>query len=245
MKKSLTSVFFFVVATALVLLCVVAAVRALTRGEVATAVVLTGIALAFLGVESALVRILAGKVKPRAEVEDHQTTIRPDLIVDRLFLYATVVAVLAVAVYAVFAPRGEIDLPVPYGSQRTWTIAAIVLTLTGLGNLWILFKRGGNSLQRLSPQGFELGQGVSSVEGRWEDVVDIADRREGRPQPVRHTLFVKFSDGKVRTQAIDSYTPGGDALRRLVRFYWINADRRDELADGRALQRLAEFESAT
>jgi hypothetical protein len=124
-----------------------------------------------------------------------------------------------------------------------WSIAAIGVTLTGITNLWSLFKRGGNSIQRLSPRGFELSQGVSSVNGEWDDVVEMADRRPGKRPPIRATLVVTFSDGKVRTQAIDSYTPGGEALRRLVRYYWINPDRRDELTDGRAIERLAEYQS--
>jgi hypothetical protein len=59
---------------------------------------------------------------------------------------------------------------------------------------------------------------------------------------VRGTLFDEFGDGRVRTQAIDSYTPKGEALRRLVRYYWINPDKRDELATGRTVERLNEFE---
>lgn len=243
MKKVFASVFFFVVVTGLVVLCLVTAVVSLGRGEIPTTVVVTGVALAFLGAESVVVIILAGKVKPRMEVSAQQTTIRPDLVVDRLLLWATVVAFVAVAVYAIFAPQGKIDLAPPYGSQRMWSIAAIGVTLTGTANLWSLFTRGGSSFQRLSPHGFELGQGVSSVNGEWDDVVDITDRRPGRRPPVRATLVVTFSDGKVRTQAIDSYTPGGQALRRLVRYYWINPDRRDELTDGRAIERLAQYQS--
>ena len=241
MKKTLGLGLYFVVVNGLALSSAVWAVVSFGRGEYPTAFVVMGIAVAFLGLESALVIILAGKVKPRVEVGDRETTIRPDLVVDRLLLWATVVAFVAVAAYAVFSSQGKINIPPPHGSQRTWTIAAIGLTLTGIANLWSLFTRGGNSFQRLTPRGFELGQGVTSVHGEWEDVIDIADRRPGRRLPVRATLFVKFSDGKIRTQAIDSYTPGGEALRRLVRYYWINADRRDELADGRAIERLTEY----
>ena len=80
------------------------------------------------------------------------------------------------------------------------------------------------------------------MRGDWDDVVDITDRRPGKAPPLRATLFVKFSDGKIRTQAIDSYTPGGQALRRLVRYYWINPERRDELAEDRSAARLVEFQ---
>jgi hypothetical protein len=241
-KKSLLSVLFFTVVSGLIVLCLVTAVDSVGRREYATAVVVVGIALAFAGVETALVLVLRGTVKPRIDVSDQETTIRPDLVVDRLLLWATIAGVVAIAVYAIFALQGKIDLPLPYGSQRMWSIAAIGLTLTGIANLLSLFKRGGNSFQRLTPRGFELGQGVSSARGDWDDVLDITDRRPGKTPPLRATLFLKMSDGKIRTQAIDSYTPGGEALRRLVRYYWINPGRRDELADDRAAARLVEFQ---
>jgi hypothetical protein len=233
--------FYFIAVNGLALLSVWWAVISFGRGQYLTTVVVAGIALGFVGIESALMLTLAGKVKPRVEVGDHETVIRPDLVVDRLLWSATVAVVIAVTVYAIFTLQGKIDIPLPYGNQRTWSIAAIGLALTGIANLWSLYKRGGNSFQRLTPRGFELGQGVSSVRGDWDDVVDITDRRPGRVRPLRATLFVKFSDGKIRTQAVDSYTPRGEALGRLVRYYWINPDRRDELADGRAIERLAEF----
>jgi hypothetical protein len=242
-RNILASVFFFAIVSGLIVLCTATAVTSLGRGEVATAVVVLGLALAFAGVEAAVILVLTGKVKPRLEVTDQETTIRPDLVIDRLLTWSTVAGFVAVAVYAIFAPQGKIDLPLPYGSQRMWTIAAIGITMTGIVNLWSLYKRGGNSFQRLTRQGFELGQGISSVRGEWDDVVDIADRRPGKPPPVRATLFVKFSDGKIRTQAIDSYTPRGAAMRRLVRYYWLNPDKRDELTDGRAIERLTEYQA--
>ncbi len=243
MKKFLVGSFFFAAVSGLVVTCLVTAVVSLGRGEYPTATVVVGIALGFAGVEAAVILVLCGKVKPRIEVSDRATTIRPDLIADRLLLWATVAAFVGVATYAIFAPQGRIDLPLPYGSQRMWTITAIGITLTGIANLWILFRRGGNSFQRLTPIGFELGQGVSSFRGDWDDVVDIADRRPGKSPPVRATIVVKLKDGRTRTQAIDSYTPGGEAMRRFIRYYWINPDRRDELTDGRAIQRLADYQA--
>ena len=244
MKNALGLCFYFAAINGLVVLCAVTAVLSVDRGEYPTAVVVAGIALAFAGIESALIVTLTGKVKPRVHVSDGETTIRPDLVVDRLLTWATAVGVSAIAVYAIFAPQGRIDLPLPYGSQRAWSIAAIVLTLTGIANLVSLFKRGGNSFQRLDSRGFELGQGLSTVRGEWDDVVEISEHRSGKSPPLRGSLFVEFSDGKVRSQAVDSYTPKGKALRRLLRYYWINPGKRDELADGRAVGRLAEFETA-
>lgn len=242
MKNFLVTAFAFLTINGLVILCLATAANSIGRGEYATVVVVLGIALAFAGVEAAVILVLRGRVEPRMKVGNRETTIRPDLMFDRLTLWATVIVVIAVAVYAICAPQGKIDLPLPYGSQRMWSIAASVLTVVGLANIWSLFKRGGNSFQRLNPRGFELGQGVSSVRGEWDDVIEITDRRPGKSPPLRSTLFVEFRDGKIWAQAVDSYTPGGEALRRLVRYYWINTDKREELANGSACERLREFE---
>src|SRR3954452_1954618 len=149
MKKALALGFCFVVVNGLVLMCVIGAVVSVGRGEYPTVAVTVGLALGFLGVESAVILALAGKVKPRIAVRDGETTIRPDLVFDRLLLWATVVAVVAIATYAIFAPQGMIDISPPYGTQRMWTFAAIGISLTGIANLWSLFNRGGNSFQRL------------------------------------------------------------------------------------------------
>ncbi|MEU0494934.1 hypothetical protein [Mycobacterium sp. NPDC006124] len=245
MKNALGLAFYFIAVNGLIVLCAATAVLSMGRDELPTAVVAAGIGLAFSGIEAALLVTLAGKVSPRIQVSDGETTIRPDLVVDRCISWATVVGVGAVAVYAIFAPQGKIDLPLPYGSQGAWSLAAVVLTLTGTANIVALFKRGGNSFQRLDPHGFELGQGLTTIRGDWDDVVEIAEHRPGKPPPVRGSIFLRLADGRIRTQAVDSYTPRGRAMWKFVRFYWINPDKRDELSDGRAVARLNEIVGTT
>jgi hypothetical protein len=224
-------------------LCAVWAVVSLGRGEYLTAIVVLGLALSFVGIAVPVVLVMSGKVRSRAEFDADGTTIRCDRIVDRLNMWSTVAAVISMATYAIFAPLGKIDIPLPPGNHRNYTIFAIVVSLSAIPQLWKMFKRGGLSFIRLAPDGFELGQGISSVHGAWEEVVEIADRRPGKSPPFRATIFVKFRDGRTKTQAIDSFTPGGEALRKLVRYYWINPHRRDELVDGAAIDRLAGFEA--
>jgi hypothetical protein len=50
-------------------------------------------------------------------------------------------------------------------------------------------------------------------------------------------VFV-MSDETAPTISAGAMTPDGIAVRELVRFYWQHADHRDELTDGRALERL-------
>jgi hypothetical protein len=241
-KNFLALAFYFAVVNGLALLSVAWMVVALRRGEYFTTVVVLGFALAFVGLEASLVLVIRGKVRPRVEFNSEGTTIRPDRTADGLLKWGTVAAVIAVATYAIFAPQGKIDIPLPYGNQRMWNIVAIGLTLAGIVSLWRTFERGGVSFVRLTPSGFEMSQGSSSMDGVWHDVVAITDRRPEKPPPFRAMIFVKSRDDRVRTLVVDSYTPGGDAMRRFVRYYWLNPDHRDELTDGRAIERLSEFE---
>jgi hypothetical protein len=241
-KNFLLLAFYFLLVNGLTVLSAAWAVISLGRGEYPTAVVVVTFALAFVGLETALLLVMRGKVRPRAEFDKQGTMVRPDRAVDRLLQWATVAVVIAMATYAIFTPLGRIDIPLPYG-KRMFLILAIGAAFTGIANLWTLFKRGGVGFLRLDPHGLELGQGISSVDGVWDDTTDIADRRPDKSPPFRATLFVVFHDGRTRTVAIDSYTPRGEALRRFVRFYWLNPDHRGELTDGRAVERLADFEA--
>ncbi len=243
MKKFLLLVVYFGVIGALAALSLWWALVTVGRGEYLTAGVVLGFGVSFVGIAAALVLILAGKVSPRIEFDADGTTIRCDRLVDGLNVWSTVAVWVAMATYAIFALQHELDIPPPPGSHRNFPVIALVLSLLAIPQLWKMFKRGGLSFLRMTPNGFELGQGVSSVHGEWDDVVDMADRRAGKARPLRATMFVKFRDGRTRSQAIDSYTPRGEAMRRLVRYYWINEDQRAELTDGRAIARLEKLAS--
>lgn len=240
--RFLVLAFYFAVTNGMALLCIVWAVISLGRGEWLTTVVVLGVALSFVGFEASLLLVLRGKVRPRVGFDYEGTTIRPDRAADGFLKWATVPLAIAVATYAIFALQGKIDIPVPYGNQRMWGTIAIGLTLAGIVSLWRTFRPGGVSFVRLSPSGFEMSQGSSSMKGEWGDVVAISDRRPEKSPPLRAMIFIKFRDDRFRTLVVDSYTPGGDAMRRFVRYYWLYPDRRDELTDGRAIERLSELE---
>jgi hypothetical protein len=240
-KKFMAALFFFGLLDGLALLCVAWVVISIRRGEFLTSIVVLAIFVTFVGLTAAVARIMFGKVKARTQFTDEGTLIRPDCVVDGLLQCSSVGAFVASVTYAIFAPQGRIDIPLPPGNHQIFLIIAIGGAVSGVPNLWRMFKRGGLGYIRLAPSGFELAQGLSSAHGEWDEVTDITDRRGKKSAPFRATLFVVTSDGRTRTLAIDSYTPDGYALRRLVRYYWINADHRDELADGRAVERFAEF----
>lgn len=240
-KNFLVVAFFFSVLDGLAIVAIWWAVVSFAHGEYLTVVVVTGFAFAFLCLTASLVLVMRRKVRPLADVGDRGTTIRPDHIVGGLVKWGTVTAYLALATFAIFAPLGKIDIPLPPGNRQYILIVAFAGTIWGIVDVWRTFKRGGVSFIKLDADGFAMSQGSSSINGGWDDVVAITDRRPGKPAPLRAMIFVKFGDDRIRSLVVDSYTPGGDAVRRLVRYYWMNSDKRDELTDGRAVERLAEF----
>ena len=238
-KNFLVVAFFFIVLDGLAIVAIWWAVVSFAHGEYLTVVVVTGFAFAFLCLTVSLLLVLRRKVRPVASASEHGTTIRPDRMVGGLVKWGTVGAYLALATFAIFAPLGKIDIPLPPGNGQYVIIVAIAGAIWGVVDVWRTFKRGGVSFIKLDTDGFDMSQGSSSMNGSWDDVVAVTDRRPGRPAPFRAMIFVKFRDEAIRSLVVDSYTPGGDAVWRLVRYYWMNADKRDELTDGRAVERLA------
>jgi hypothetical protein len=240
-KNFLVIAFFFSVLDGLAIVSIWWAIVSFAHGEYLTVVVVTGFAFAFLCLIASLVLIMRQKVSPSADVGDHGTTIRPDRVVGGLVMWGTAGAYLALATFAILAPLGKIAIPLPPGNRQYIIIVAVSGTIWGIVDVWRTFKRGGVSFVKLNTAGFDMSQGSSSVRGDWDDVVAVTDRRPGKPAPLRAMIFVKFRDERIRSLVVDSYTPGGEAMRRLVRYYWTNPDKRDELTDGAAIERLAEF----
>lgn len=112
--------------------------------------------------------------------------------------------------------------------------AAAVLTWC-----WIkLFRQGSLSYLFLSPQGFEFSTLREPKTGKWDEVESVADKL---PDEERfwNPMVVTMAGGEtLLMEAPGTYTPKGTALVRLVRFYWQHPELRDELTDGRAVERL-------
>ena len=107
--------------------------------------------------------------------------------------------------------------------------------------LWRNVSRGGTTKYlRLTPQGFELSEGLRSASGDWAQVMDISDQVPRQQAPSPGAVVFVMSDESTPRIAAGAMTPDGSALRDLVRFYWEQPDSRGELTDGRALKRLAD-----
>ncbi len=217
--------------------CLVWALMFLARAEYLSAVVALGFAVFSLGLIAMIATVASRKVTPRVTCDDAGITLRPDQKVDSLLIASTFGAFFAMAFYAVIAPLGMIDIPVPRNDQRYFVFACAAAVLGGLFSMRQIIRRRGTSYLRMTVESLELGNTVSSAERSWDEVTDIADRPQKARQPTG-TTYIATADGRTRIVPSDWYTPGGRALRELVRFYWQHPEHREELTDGRAAERL-------
>lgn len=104
---------------------------------------------------------------------------------------------------------------------------------------WLMTKRqGGISYLILSPDGFEFSGLLSPRVGKWDDIAAMVD---DDPEAGRFWGLMDFTmtnNKRLRMESTGIYTPGGKALYEFVRFYWQHPEHRDELTNGRALNRL-------
>lgn len=112
--------------------------------------------------------------------------------------------------------------------------AAAVLTWC-----WIkLVRQGSLSYLFLTPEGFEFSTLREPKTGKWAEVENVADKVPGEERFWNPMVVTVAGGATLLMEAPGIYTPKGTALIELVRFYWQHPERRDELTDGRAVERL-------
>ncbi|MDG4665531.1 hypothetical protein [Mycobacterium sp. 236(2023)] len=220
------------------MLSVVWLVVSVSRGEILTAAVVAGGAVFSFGMVSLLLRVAAKRVSIRVNVRDG-VMLRPDRRVDVSLMLATAGLWGAMALYAICAPLGLVEVSLPYGDRAFSVWIAVAGVLIGLPSLKQIFVKRGMSYVLLSPKGFELGSTVGSTAYAWGELADVSDTPTGRARPISTgTTYLTMLSGRTRTLPSDWYTPGGSELRKLLRFYWQHPENRDELTDRRTVARL-------
>jgi hypothetical protein len=214
------------------------ALVSLDRDDYLSALVVTGFAVFGFGMVTFIAIVAKGNVTARVTVDAEGTTFKPDRKVNTAMVSATLGAFAAMALYAVLVPLGLVNIPVPGGWQLYFVIACAVGVLAGLPSLKQIVTKGGLNTIRLTVGGFEFSGTYSTVVGAWSVVADVADKPPNEQRPLNTgTTYMIIGGGSTLVLTSDWYTPDGDALRRLVRFYWRNADKRHELTDGTAVKR--------
>ena len=162
------------------------------RAEYMSAVVALGFAVFTLGLVAMMATVASRKVTPRVTYDDAGIMVRPDRRVDGLLLASTIGGFIAMAVYVVFAPLDMLDIPVPRGDQRYFVISCAAGVLVGLFSLRQIIPQRGMSCLRMTADGLETGNTMSTVQRSWDDVTDVADRpRNGRQTQRNHLHHVR------------------------------------------------------
>ena len=209
------------------------------RGEFLNSVVTLGGAVLCFGFVIPYFTTIPGKAVPRVRVDEGGTTFWPDRSVEMPFYIGLLGAVTACAVYTIFAPAGMVTIPVPHSQRYSIPFTSGVLMLTGVPMLWRYFRRGSTKYLRLTPSGFELEESWRTASGEWDQVKNLTDESSDKKWSRSGPIVFVMSDDSTPTIAANGMTPGGNALRELVRFYWEHPEARDELTNGAAVERLA------
>jgi hypothetical protein len=136
-----------------------------------------------------------------------------------------------------FVSRGLVNLPfaTPGGGRvnRYLMISLLVLSVTGL--IALVRSREPGYL-RVGADGIEHADMFRTRRARWEDIAEVTDKADKRARnPI---VFVVKGDKPVVVPNVDRYGSSGPVLYWMARHYWRHPESRDELTDGRALDRL-------
>ncbi|SEH60208.1 hypothetical protein SAMN04489835_1901 [Mycolicibacterium rutilum] len=218
------------------------AVLWLLRGSYLTALIVCGVTVWAVGFATYFLATTVGKAKPRLESGSAGTILRPGRFVDAAFVLATGTVFVAAVLYLIFAPLGMVDY-VPTGvMQLAVPGGCVALVLFGAPTLYRMARHGGGGHLRVDPAGFEVwnGQWGTLRRGTWDEIEDITDHPAKGGKPFNEVIVFALPKGRTAVLIADAITGDVAALREWVRFYWRHPQHRDELGDGRALQRLGQ-----
>lgn len=209
-----------------------------TRGDFLAAAVAAGGAVFCFGIVVPMFKVVPGRVEPRIEGDRAGTNFRPDPGIDIPVQASLGGAVLASTLIVILLPIGKLGIPVPPHMRYSLPFMTAIIAICGTPVLWRNLRRGSSKYLRLTPDGFEVVQGWQPRSGDWNLVKDVTSEEPGKKSTAPGSVVFVMVDDVTFSIAASSITPDGSALRDLVRFYWQNAESRDELTNERAAERL-------
>jgi len=214
------------------------AIFQLIDAEIPSAVVALGGTAFCLGFVIPAFTIGPGRVAPRIESAVEGTTFRPDRGVEIPMQAAMAGALVSSTLILILLPAGRLAIPVPPNMRYALPFAAAIAVVCIAPMLWRNIKRGSASYLRLTERGFEFVQGWHPRGAEWASVQDVAADAPNQKAATPGAIVFILGDGTALSFTATAYTPGGDALRELVRYYWSHPESRDELSDDRSRTRL-------
>lgn len=210
---------------------------ALLRGSIFAALTAGGMTLFMAGAVATFAVTWFTSSARYADSGDTGTTLRINPSIVWCLAVTLCGGALGSASYVAFISRGVDQLPLatPGGESvnRYLMICLLIISLIGLS---ALLKRRDSGYLRLSPNGIESADIFQTRTARWRDIVDVTDSPDKRSRnPIG---FILKDDKPIVVANADRYEPNFGALYWMVRHYWKHPELREELTDGRALERL-------
>lgn len=179
----------------------------------------------------------AGKL--RAHYDETGTTFGPPPAA--LWLIVMCVGLgLGSALYLLYGAQVRDDLPAlsSRDSGRLITLLVVSVIATAV-MLWNMTK--GKPALTLSPQRIDYGfPGDGRFSIAWDDIVAITGLHPAKRKPPRPIIFDCADGSRAVVTNASTWVPGGTSLYWLCHYYWRHPAARGELANGLALDRLAD-----
>lgn len=239
MTRSLALFVWLFFGTIGLVVCVLS-IRRASEGDILTTMVCLGFAAFCFGLTYPVRRALTREVSPSIKVDGSGLLLRPDRRIDIPMMISVISLTLSSASYAILAPFGLVDIPVPALNESYIPLFCAFVAFLGAPYTVLLMLRKSSAYIRLTPTGYELAQGFLPKRSHWSEVSDIR-RAESADQP--YTVIVALSDGSEHSIATAAFTPDESVVQSLLRYYWQHPDRRGELVDHRVADRLRNYMS--
>ncbi|MDG4663390.1 hypothetical protein [Mycobacterium sp. 236(2023)] len=142
-------------------------------------------------------------------------------------------ATLSTSLY--IAHTGKEEVRELLGGTVTRYLMGALLVISAISLIGMVRTREPGQI-RIGPDGVQHADifGVRTV--KWDELVDITDTTDKK---TRNPIVLLTNDSKpIVVSNADRYGDSGPALYWMVRHYWKHPENRDELTDGRALDRL-------
>jgi len=213
-------------------------VASLLRSSISGAVTTAGLAVFFCAaVATVVLTLMKSGSDADARWDSAGTTVR----VNPSIAWAWGVALLGGAIgsscYLVFVSYGNTELPFATtgrGGASKYLMGALLL-MSIIGLIALLRTRESGRL-RLGHDGVEHADIFRTRSARWDDLIDVTDESE---KSARNPIVFRTHGAKpIVVSNADRFGVGGPALYWMARHYWKHPECREELHDGRALDRL-------
>lgn len=219
---------------------VVRGILAGLRGNLLTTVLVLGIVTFPALMMLALMLAATGKTELRTSSDATGFTVLPDKRFSALYFTGMAVLAPAAILFAIFVPRGAIDIPMSRGMQVFSPVLFATAAVVAIGALILGVRREGVGYLKFTPSAIEIADVLKTREVEWDDIVDVRDHSDMKDgnKTGRSVVLCIRDGGESVIGALNMYVPTGVPLYWMVRHYWRHPEDRAELRDSRALDRL-------